>query len=123
MIDEYARILEAVALKGDPATEEEAVKKLIAHLVSSGRIKLAPAILREVKKIAARRIALHHAVEVAHEAEAAHALRAAAAEGIKAAHATVNHSLIRGWRGRTGDTLIDRSAKRALIDIYKRVIQ
>jgi F0F1-type ATP synthase delta subunit len=121
MIDDYTRLLEATAEIGDKAASDAAVTKLILHLKSAGRMKMLPEIVRELQKIAARRHALRPTVEVAHEKESAAALRAAAAEGIVARHTSVNPSLIHGWRARSGDKLIDRSAKRALLHIYQQV--
>ena len=122
MIDTYTRLLEATAELGDTATADRAVTKLIYHLKSSGRMKMLPQIARELKKVVARRQALRPVVEVAHKEDAASALRSAAAVGIIAEEASVNPALIRGWRARGGGNLIDHSAKRALIDIYQKII-
>lgn len=122
MIDSYARVLEITAELEDKAAADEAVNKLIAHLKSSGRLNLLPQIMRELRKIAARRHALAPRVEVASEKETAAALRAAAEAGIKAPRASVNKALIKGWRAWGGGTLVDRSAKRALVDIYQKII-
>ena len=121
MIDTYTRLLEATAETGDKAASDAAVSKLILHLKSAGRMKMLPQIARELQKIAARRHALRPVVEVAHEKESARALEAAARAGVAATQAIVNPSLIHGWRARTGDKLIDRSAKRALLHIYQQV--
>lgn len=121
MIDEYTRLLEATAEIEDKAASDAAVTKLIMHLKSSGRMKMLPQIARELRKIAARRHALRPSVEVAHKKESEAALRAAAHEGIVAAHANINPALIHGWRARSGDRLIDRTAKRALLTIYQKV--
>ncbi len=121
MVDDYTRLLEATAELEDKAVSDAAVTKLIMHLKSAGRLKMLPAIARELKKVAARRHALRPVVEVASHAEEAQALRDAAAAGIVARHATVNHSLVRGWRARAKGQLFDRSAKRALLTIYQNV--
>ena len=121
MIDDYTRLLEATAELEDKAVSDAAVTKLILHLKSYGRMKMLPQIARELRKVAARRHALRPNIEVAHEKESAAALRAAAHEGIIAKHASVNPDLIHGWRARSGDKLIDRSAKRALLHIYQQV--
>lgn len=121
MIDEYTRLLEATAQLDDKKAADEAVSKLIAHLKSSGRMKMLPQIARELRKVAARRLAQESKVEVAHEKDKHHALIEAGKMGIDARHATVNHTLIDGWRARKGGALVDRSAKRALIDIYQKV--
>lgn len=121
MIDDYTRLLEAAAELEDKAASDMAVTKLILHLKSAGRMKMLPQIARELRKVAARRHALRPTVEVAHEKEEAAALRAAAREGIVALHTSVNTSLIHGWRARSGDRVVDHSAKRALLHIYQQV--
>lgn len=121
MIDDYTRLLEQAAEVEDEQVAEVAVHKLIAHLKTVGRENLLPHIARELRKVAARRHALRSIVEVAHLSEAHHALKAAGEAGIRAAEARVNPSLIHGWRARSKDTLIDHSAKRALLDIYQKV--
>lgn len=122
MIDPYTRLLEAVAETEDKQIADTTVTRLIAHLKSSGRMNMLPKIVRELRKVAARRVALMPKVEVAHEGESAAALVAAASEGIIAEHANINPSLIRGWRARGNGKLIDRSAKHALVQIYQKVI-
>ncbi len=121
MIDDYTRLLEATAELEDKAASDAAITKLILHLKSAGRMKMLPAIARELRKVAARRHALRPFVEVAHKKEEEAALRAAALAGIIARHAVVNHSLIHGWRARSAGKLIDHSAKRALLAIYQKV--
>jgi F0F1-type ATP synthase delta subunit len=121
MVDEYTRLLEAVAELDDKTAADTAVSKLILHLKSSGRMKMLPQIMRELRKVAARRDAHKPVVEVASDRESARALESAAQEGITAPKAQINPSLIRGWRARSGDKLVDRSAKGALISIYQKV--
>lgn len=121
MIDTYARLLESIAEIEDKAAADAAVTRLIVHLESTERKNMLPRIMRELRKIAARRLALVPRVEVAHEADAPAALAAAAQEGIKAKKAIVNPTLIRGWRAIGNGKLVDRSAKRALISIYQNV--
>lgn len=121
MVDDYVRILSRIAEYCDDNAAAHAVRKLVAHLESTGRVKMLPQILRRLKALAARRAALAPEVEVAHEHDAHAALQAAAAEGIEAKHAKVNAALIAGWRGQAGDRLVDRSAKAALVNIYQKV--
>ncbi len=121
MIDNYTRLLEATAELEDAQAAEEAVRKLIAHLKSAGRIKMLPQIVREFRKIAARRRVLQPKVEVAREEEAAATLRVAAVHGVVVRRAVVNPALICGWRARKGSMLIDRSGKSALVAIYRKV--
>lgn len=122
MIDTYTRLLETVAELEDAPTADHAVHKLILHLRSAGRMRMLPEIVRELRKIAARKHALRPRVEVAHEKEATHALAAAAASGISATRAIVNPALISGWRAQKAGVLVDHSAKRALVDIYQNII-
>ncbi len=121
MLDSYTHVLESVAALEDERKAEEIVERLIAHLASSGRVKLLPQIHAELRRIAARRTALAPRVEVASEHEATAALAAARHAGIDARTAVVNRSLIRGWRARARGVLVDRSAKAALVDIYRNV--
>ena len=121
MIDTYTRLLEAVAETEDKVAADAAVTKLIVHLKSAGRMNMLPKIARELRRVASRRQALRPRVEVASEKESSAALAAASALGITARHATVNPSLIRGWRAQSAGTLVDRSAKRALAQIYQKV--
>ncbi|HEY0979631.1 MAG TPA: F0F1 ATP synthase subunit delta [Candidatus Paceibacterota bacterium] len=119
MEKEYAQALMRQVASG--ADERTLVEGLVAHLKREGRMKLLPGILRELKALDARRAKLAPSVEVASDWEAAHAIAAARTMGIEAPAATVNPSLIKGWRARTGGTLVDRSAKQALVDLYQRI--
>ena len=94
---------------------------LMAHLKESGRLKLLPGILAELNASALRNASVADSVEVAHESDAPAALAAAKAEGVEASKAHVNHTLLSGWRARSKGTLIDRSGKRALIDLYRKI--
>ncbi len=121
MMDSYTRVLELAAESKDEKVAEEAVHKLIAHLKSAGRIKMLPQIVSELRMIAARRRALKPHLEVASEQETAAARKEAAVLGIEADTVQITPSLISGWRARANGKLIDRSGKRALIDIYQKV--
>jgi hypothetical protein len=121
MIDAYTRLLEVAAEAQDEKVAEIAIKKLIVHLKSAGRVKMLGQIARKLRTIDARRRALAPVVEVASEREAARALKDAAAHGIVAKKARVNHSLIKGYRARSRGALVDRSAKAALVRIYQNV--
>lgn len=121
MIDAYTRLLAIAAESEDEAVHREAVEKLVLHLKSTGRIKLLSGIARKLRIIEARRARMEPRVEVAHAGESSTALTEAAKEGIVAKHAHVNESLIKGFRARKGGVLVDRSAKRALIDLYQNL--
>ncbi|MGB4076533.1 MAG: hypothetical protein WBK28_02400 [Minisyncoccia bacterium] len=70
------------------------------HLTRTGRLKLLPHLLRELK-----------------EKEARDAKRAPKKETAKA-----HPSLLSGWRSIENGLLIDRTGKRALLEIYKNSI-
>ncbi|MHB1770071.1 MAG: hypothetical protein ACYCPH_03280, partial [Minisyncoccota bacterium] len=70
MIDNYTRLLETAAELEDARAADIAVGKLILHLKSMGRMKMLPEIAHELRKIAARRLALRPRVETAHQKEA-----------------------------------------------------
>lgn len=122
MIDDYTRLLEVVAESEDEAVASVAVRRLVEHLKSAGRLKLLPSIAHELRKVKAKREALRPKVEVAQKKDATLALIAAAAHGIRARQALVNPSLVSGWRAQGGGLLVDCTGKSALIDIYKNVI-
>ena len=122
MPEQYAQAIWNMSrLEG--ANAKTIVAKISAHLKASGRLKLLPHILVALKKIEARETKLASVVEVASEHESAKALKAAAAAGIHAEHAKVNHSLINGWRATSKEKLVDNSSKRMLLDLYQAVIR
>lgn len=120
MEKQYAQAIDM--LRSRPGMDDKkVVADLVKHLEASGRTKLLPGILRELKVLEARKAKLAPSVEVASEKEAPAAILAAKKEGIDVAKARVNHALISGWRARTGGKLVDRSAKEGLIELYRRV--
>jgi F0F1-type ATP synthase delta subunit len=111
----YAKAIDSLLASG--MKEEDVVKKLLAHLRESGRMKLLPQLLRELETQAKRKQGREPMLEVASESE----VKAAEKEAGTDVKASVNPDLISGWRLTTADTLIDRSGKRALIDLYRKV--
>ena len=73
---------------------------LIAHLKRTGRLKLLPRILRELRTRHARTTRLASRRETAEE----------------------NLSLVSGWREIKDGTLTDHTGKRALFDMYQKII-
>ncbi|MBU6321580.1 MAG: hypothetical protein KGI78_02045 [Patescibacteria group bacterium] len=73
--------------------------QFIAHLRRTGRLKLLPAVLAELRTSGARERARAPRRETAAE----------------------NPALISGWREIEGGRLTDRTGKGALIDIYRKV--
>lgn len=116
---EYAQALFDLSQKPD-ADASELVKKLVAHLKETGREKLLPRIGRELARIEASAASFGELLEVASEHEKASAEKEAKEFGISA-HAQVNETLVSGWRARSGSRIIDRSGKRALLDLYRQI--
>jgi ATP synthase delta (OSCP) subunit. len=114
----YAQALQKL-LAQEGANEAQIVELLMTRLKAQGRLKLLPKINQELRQLLARE--QKPLVEVAHQDESEAALAHAARAGVHASHATVNPSLIQGWRARHGSMLIDHSGKRALIDLYRRI--
>lgn len=98
------------------------VDKLLEHLRNTGRLKLLPGILRELK-VRAKSVATEKPfLEVALEKDRQEALRRACDMGLSEPDVSINTELIRGWRIRSAGTLMDRSAKHALINLYQTLI-
>ncbi|MEK7080168.1 MAG: hypothetical protein AAB901_02665 [Patescibacteria group bacterium] len=116
----YADALRSALKKG--IDEQKLVDGLVAHLKAEGRMKLLPGILRSLKQKSAGDARLAPSLEVAKESDKAEAVSAAKALGIDAPKVTVNTDLISGWRARSGSTLVDRSGKKALIELYRNII-
>ena len=116
----YAQALFEASQK-EGANAKTLVKNLARHLEADGRVKLLPAILRDLQRLDAAQAKLAPTVEVAHAHESAAALKSAKQYGIHAEHASVNPALIKGWRATDNGKLIDHSAKRELIDLYRSI--
>ncbi len=116
----YADALRRLASRKG-ADEGKLVSNLIAHLAQTGRMKLLPAILRDLKTKEQQHKAISDSVEVAKASDEKKALAAAKEAGIDAKEASVNPSLLSGWRARSGGTLVDRSGKRQLIELYRNI--
>lgn len=96
------------------------VERLVMQLKTTGREKLLPRIGRELRRISARADSFGEQLEVADRSELKKAEQEAKDLGITA-HAQINETLITGWRARTGSRVIDRSGKRALIELYQQI--
>lgn len=75
-------------------------EELKKHLERTGRMKLLPRILQELKVKTAREAKLAPRTETAQD----------------------NPSLISGWRSIENGVLVDKTGKRALVEIYKNSI-
>ena len=74
-------------------------EKLVAHLTRTGRLKLLPRVLSDLRVRLARAKKLAPRKETAKE----------------------NPSLISGWRTLENGTLTDTTGKRALVEIYQNI--
>ncbi|MBU2329973.1 hypothetical protein KKG57_00720 [Patescibacteria group bacterium] len=119
MEKQYAQAL-AQSLKNG-TDEEKLISGFVTHLKEEGRMKLLPGILRELKSIQARSQKLAPHIEIASESEKKQALEEAKEAGIETDSVSINESLIRGWRARSGGISDDRSAKQALVDLYQKI--
>jgi hypothetical protein len=118
----YAEALENSLMKGEK-NADEIISGLARHLKAVGKLKLLSPILSELKKTVAHAEAGDAVVEVAHEKDAPAALAEASKHGIKASHAKTVPSLISGWRAYKKGTLVDRSGKRFLLEIYQNAVK
>jgi F0F1-type ATP synthase delta subunit len=116
----FAHALYNLAKKSN-ASPKELVKKLQAYLASNGRLKLLPGILQELQKIELQEKKRMPVVEIAKEHDKAKALKEAAAAGVQTSEVRVNPSLITGWRAVGNGKLYDSSAKRSLIEVYRKI--
>lgn len=120
MEKDYAQALYTLAKKPG-AKADDLVKRLIAHLSETGREKLLPRILREFSRIDARAESFGEILEIASAKEKTAAEKEAQAFGITSP-AQINAELVTGWRARSGSRVIDRSGKRALLDLYRQIL-
>ncbi len=116
----FAQALYNLAQKDD-ANPKQLVKKLEEYLARKNRLKLLPSILQALRKIELQQEKLTPLVEVANEQEIAKSLKEAVAIGVHTTKAKVNPSLIAGWRATENGKLYDNSAKRSLIEIYRKI--
>lgn len=116
---EYAQALSSSLARG--TDEAKLVSGLVSHLKEEGRMKLLPGIVRELKRLQTETAKLAPSLEIANEEDRVSAIAGAKEAGITAGEVTVNPSLIRGWRARSGSVLVDRSAKQALVDLYQKI--
>lgn len=114
---EYADAIANLSAKGE--SDAKVAGGILHALRARGELKLLPSLARELRTRAMRASALDAHVEVAHEKDKASALSQAKEAGIDASSALVNASLISGWRAYDASKLVDRSGKRALVELYR----
>lgn len=117
----YAQALYRAIQAGiDP---KKAIAALVGRLERESRSALIPRIARAFSRIALRESSRGATrVYVANGRDASVALEAAAQHAKAGKHDVhLDKTLIGGWRIETGDTLIDNSFKKHLLDIFNRV--
>ena len=119
MVRAYAKAIDLL-IRERGMKEDEVFTKLTEHLKATGRLKLLPQLLSELRRIEKRNEAHAPVLEAASEKEVKEAEAAAKKEGVSA-KAVVNPDLVTGWRLVGADILIDRSGKRALLDLYRAI--
>jgi F0F1-type ATP synthase delta subunit len=115
----YAQAIAKKVREG--ADEADLVKALQLHLERMGRVKLLPRIVAELKREVARNAKTEPVLELAHEGLREGALKELSSLGLSVSDIRINTDLIEGWRVRTEDTVLDKSAKRSLVELYKRI--
>ena len=104
-----------------PGADADALMRtLVQHLEKAGRLKLLPRIARELKRLDARKSRTADRIEVATERDSAEAVETARSLGISAEPVVVPE-LVSGWRAFGKGSMIDRSGKRALLDLYRSI--
>jgi hypothetical protein len=116
----YAKAIGRIEERGS-VTGVALADKLIAYLKARGREKLLPKILAELRAREAKEHVRRPLLEVASEKEKHEALRLSKEAGIETSNARVNHTLIRGWRAKGNGVLVDASAKRSLLQLYRNI--
>jgi len=120
MEKQYAQAIAHMHATSDK-DEATLVSGLVRHLKATGRLKLLPRIVLELKNLSLRTAKLAPLLEVATSGEESRAKESLKQQGVVVENVSVNPSLIRGWRARADGLLWDHSAKRALTDIYKQI--
>jgi F0F1-type ATP synthase delta subunit len=116
---DYAKAIVRLKKRGE-LTDAKIAENLRLHLTRTGKLKLLPAIVRELKKLSYKKDELA-VLEIASESERNQAMTAVTELGLEKHEVRVNASLISGWRVKSKGNLIDRSGKRFLIDLYRSV--
>lgn len=112
---------EAIYRSSQQGTDPDVLMRTLSeHLRSRGRLKLLPRILRELKRLHARRSRSKDRIEIAGEQYRSEAIDTARSLGM-AAEPVIVPDLVSGWRAFGKGSMIDRSGKRALLDLYRSI--
>jgi F0F1-type ATP synthase delta subunit len=114
LADQYAHILETLP------QDHSGADRFISFLKRRGHLKLLPAILSAYARLEAKSAKVAtDVIVVARDADQESAKIAAAKYGAHNAKLVVDHSVIGGWRFTGKSLLVDRTYKRALLDLYR----
>ncbi len=121
MAFQYAQALSILATHS-PELSDKYMDNLLSHLKKAGRMKLLPhiytALLVDQKRIEKGR----SVIEIATEKDRASAVaKATESLGLKNIRVIERPELLRGWRIRTKNMLIDSSAKNNLLQMYYKI--
>lgn len=125
---EYAQALIA-ALEHIPEGHEDAcVARFIAHIEHAGQTKLLPKIIRAIEtEVSLRKEKNRATIFFARSQDAARYQVALGADikalggGTEEMTNVIDPYLVGGYMIKTRDRLLDRSTKRALVDLYQRI--
>ncbi|HEC94259.1 MAG TPA: hypothetical protein ENI56_02740 [Candidatus Kaiserbacteria bacterium] len=122
MARNYAQALFQSVTKS-PQSSNKYVDNLLSHLKKTGRMKLLPHIYGALLVSQKRARAREAIIEIAREEDRHAAVaNATAALGLKDVRVVERPELLRGWRIRTKDMLVDSSAKNNLLQMYYHII-
>lgn len=121
LASEYAALLLELSKSSETAKVEE---KFLALLEKRGHLKLLPSIVTAYERLVAKEKAVSEPVlTIARESDRHYALAAAKAEmgGAPSPRVQIDAKQVGGWRLQNGSTLIDRTEKRMLLDLYRKM--
>ena len=115
LADQYAQFLYGMELR------EDSSRRFVALLEKRGHQKLLPAIIQKVERLTLRHNKIGKTtLTIAKESDAPSALKEVSSYGTPQV-TTIDPSIIGGWRFRSTATLVDRTYKRMLLDLYRNV--
>lgn len=116
LAQEYASVLRTLP------KEASSAEKFVALLSRRGHLKLLPTILSAAARMEARdaKVATDTLV-VAHQKDAEGAKAEAVSFGAVNPKVHVDHGVVGGWRFVGKSTLVDRTYKRMLLDLYRKM--
>ncbi len=121
LASEYAALLVELSKSAETAKVEE---EFLALLERRGHLKLLPSIVTAYERLIAKEKSVSEPVlTIARESDRQGALAAAKVEmgGAVSPRVEIDAKQVGGWRLQNGSTLIDRTEKRMLLDLYRKM--